>query len=427
PAAASAPLLALLAFTCPTPASAQTTGTTTTTQSSNQAIDANLIVKRNGEMVENGTLVYATVADCGGDPTDPAASRTAPNTFTFSANYNTTVPVVEAWLGVGNGENCATSANRVKQGSGALPPLCTFLGVDTSGSRTPTITVPGNQLFQQDGWRNNNDKPAIDRDCDAVSGSPAYTVYFIPLQTTTTDVNGSEPSSIGTLSTLKATFSPFTRRPSAPTSLTPLSGESEIGVSFKAPSSSMTLTTYRAYFDISGQKGTNGQAGLIPDAGMDAGLDAGAISIVGADGSVSDSGTSADLDASTVSTGALMCGAGPLENNQPPPINQANIRRSGVEKSTTIKLQDLSGVPVGTSVAVAVVALDPAKNESKLSVPVCVERVSTNGFWDTCNKTEGCSDGFDSCSLSPTRSGSAWSFGLFSLALAALIRRRRRA
>ena len=78
-------------------------------------------------------------------------------------------------------------------------------------------------------------------------------------------------------------------------------------------------------------------------------------------------------------------------------------------------------------IAVAAVAIDPAGNESKLSNPICVQRINTIGFLDACDQTPGCREGLKSCSLSPVGRGSAWELSLLGLALAALIRRRRRA
>ncbi|MDB4988340.1 MAG: hypothetical protein JWN04_3518 [Myxococcaceae bacterium] len=441
-AAACAPVLALLALSaiCPGLAAAQTTTTPTTTTMSNQAIDSNLVAKRANKIIPNGTLVYANIADCG-DGTSP------PTSFEFSVNYTANVPVAELWLGVGANENCATTTNRLKQGNGTLPPICTFLGTDTSNSRNPKITVPGNQLFNQStsGWNNAGDQnttgknPTKDMHCDSVSGSPAYTVYFLPLQTATTDVNGSDPFMAGVLGTLKATFSPYTVRPVAPTGLTGQSGETEIGVSFKSPSSSMTLTTYKAYFDVTGKGGTGGK-GLgggtttVVDAGMDASIDAGSSGSLDAssDGAIAIATTppvtSAADSADAGSTAPLACGSGYLENHPVPDFNLSSSElRTATDKGTTIKLNDLSGVPLNTNIAVAVVALDPAGNESLLSDPICILREETIGFFDGCKANDDCKKGLDSCSFSPTQRGGAWAFGLFSLALAALIRRRRRA
>ncbi|MEY4510004.1 MAG: hypothetical protein RLZZ450_2126, partial [Pseudomonadota bacterium] len=181
-----APLLGLL----PSLAAAQT-----------QAIDVNLTVKRNTKTVENGTLVYADIADCGGDPVTEGGS-----TFTFSTNYSNMPAAVELWLGVE--QDCSQPTARVKQANGTLPPLCKLLAVDTSGSRTPQLSVNGRTLFQRTA---NGSEPT----CDEVHGATKYTVYLLPLSAATTDISAQPVVPNGTISTLKASFSPYTKRPAA--------------------------------------------------------------------------------------------------------------------------------------------------------------------------------------------------------------------
>jgi hypothetical protein len=438
-AAHRVPLLALLAFsTAYAPGvSAQTTGTgTTTTQSANQAIDANLVVRRGTDLVDNGTLVFANINDCGGEDSKGTATR-----FEFSATYTANVPVVELWLGVGSSENCATASNRLRPANnGTLPPVCTFLGTDTSNTRNPKITIPGNQLFNQtSGMANPADTP-IDLTksvCDKTNGGQTYTVYFIPLQTQTTNVNGSEPITVGALSTLRAVFTPYTQRPAAPSGLSGQSGESEIGVTFKAPSSSMTLTKYKAYFDISGGSGV-APAPLDGGLGLDASV---GISDGGLPGEtpVDDDRLDASVDAGSIDAGAVetadepsaaACGEGYLVGGQLAPLNPPVSKVVSVSPSkavTSIKLTQVDEIKVGANVAVSVVSIDPAGNESLLSPPICVEKVNTTGFLDACEQTGNCRDELGSCSLSPKQSGSALFLSMFSLALAALLRRRSRA
>jgi MYXO-CTERM domain-containing protein len=386
---ASAPLLALVPLLAPSLAAAQTT----------QAIDNNLIVKRNGRVVENSTIVYADVADCGGEDGTGDGSE-----FEFSVSYNTNVPVVEAWLGVGN-INCATASNRLRSNT-ALPTNCTFLESEMNNPRTPVITVAGKRLFDKDGGREE------EVTCDAVSGSPTYTVYILPLPMATTDTVAPEVIP-GTISTLRATFTPFTRRPTAPTNLRGERGESRLGVNFDAPSNSVALTKYRAYFDISGGSG----GGDTPSSGIDGGL----IDASVADGSDASTGTSGDGG----SSGSVSCGSGLLRGNAPAPVNQAGIRTSGSSNSESVSLTDLGDVPLGTSVAVAAVTIDPAGNESLLSTPICIDRVPTEGYLDSCQANDDCD--LDGCSAHPGGTGGTMGLSLFALALAALIRRRGRA
>lgn len=383
-----APLLGLL----PSLAAAQTSS----------AIDINLIVKRNGKEVDNGTAVYADINDCGGDPVTGDGS-----TFTFSVNYPGNPAVVELWLGVE--QDCSQPSARINQTATGLQPLCRRLDVDTSGSKSPVLTVSGKSLFQ----RQNSIEAAR---CDEVHGATKYTVYMLPVSAETTATDAKMVVPVGTVGALKAVFTPYTKRPEPPTGLSGRNGESRLEVDFKAPASSVTLTKYRAYFDTNPGSCTGFDAPS-EDAGISSGLDGGSL-----DAGTADSGAgaiSSDASAAACSTGALVA-------NCVAPVNAAGVIRTGESNSKTVRLTDLTNVDLDQSVAVAVVAIDPAGNESRLSTPVCVTRKQTNGFIDTCRvNEENC--GLESCSLDPTNKGSAISMALLALALAALIRRRGRA
>lgn len=393
-----------------------------------QAIDPNLTVRRDGEALDNGTLVYAKAADCGGDP---ATGEPGPGTeFTFSAQYPTNVAFAELWLGVE--QDCTTAANRIKQQNNTALPVCTFLGRDNNNSRNPTIKVAGRRLFQRtptDGTGSADVAiPSTLTDkvkCDELHGTPKYTVYFIPLTVAGTATQASPPAMVGTISTLKATFSPFTTRPDAPTGLSGVSGENRLEVNFKSPSSSVPLTKYRAYFDTN--QGGGGNALPTEDAGSAGGMDGGLM-----DASVvtsGDAGTSDTSDGTQDEAGSstAQCGSGVLVAGHEAPTNRSGIIRTSASDSKTAVLTDLSAVALNSSVAVSAVAIDPAGNESFLSAPICVTRKVTRGFLDECRAAGEGNCGLDSCSLHPTNQGSAISIALFALALAALIRRRGRA
>lgn len=384
-AATCAPLLTLV----PSFASAQ---------AATQAIDPNFVVKRGTTVVENGSLVYTSISDCSADVK-----------FTFSAKYPMNVPVVEAWLGVGETEDCTLLANRTRMQANILETVCTPLGSVKTNTLEPTITVAGNVLFDQDG-----------NGCDSVSGTPRYTVYFLPLQQETTVSSGVAPSVIGTMSTLKASFSPFTVRPAAPTKVSGQSGESQLVISYDSPSSAVPLTEYRAYFDI--ETGSGGS----PAPGVGTGdLDGGLLDA--SLGSAGDSGTSDSTsgDGGTEPGSTVSCGSGRLRGGEPAPVNASGIIRTGKSNSKSAKLPNPSSVPLGATIAAAVVSVDPAGNESVLSTPVCIERKETDGFLDLCRVRGDCDLG--SCSLDPTAKSSAVGLSMFLLAVAAFIRRRGRA
>ncbi|HTU63520.1 MAG TPA: hypothetical protein VMF89_33890, partial [Polyangiales bacterium] len=174
---------------------------------------------------------------------------------------------------------------------------------------------------------------------------------------------------------LTTTFTLFTQLPDAPTGLTPRDGESLIGVKFSPLSGAVPLTKYRGYFDWG--------------------------------------------------TGAEECGSGALAEDSEAPETEDTIA-SVTSTSTTINLKDLDAkdIPLDSLVAVSVVTVDPAGNESLLSAPICVKREETYGFSDRCNADPDCK--LDSCALRPgaRASGSLGGASLLALALALVLRRR---
>lgn len=389
------------------------------------AIPSGLQVKRNGVVVAPNPIVYATSADCDGSVT-----------FTFTPTlYSIASPVVEAWLAVGEGKDCTVPANRTHQNTSSAETVCKFLARDTSSSLKPTLSVDGRRLFDGDPPTDTTDNDQYQ--CDEVRGNPKYHVYIIPLDTATTAVTASAAKSLGTVTTLIATFTPYTILPDAPTNLKAINAESEIGVTYDRPSTSNTYSRYRAYFDYGGSAtvddaggatdgedaATNTDEDAGAGAGMDAGIDGGADSEADA---ASDVGTDAGSTTACAST-TLTCGSGLLLGcGTPPPAKTPSLKISSKVAGKSASITDLADIPIGASVAVAVTSIDAAGNESKLSTPVCVQRVKTISYLDACQEAGG-DCGLESCGLRVGRRGSALAAAGLALAIAALWRRRRSA
>lgn len=363
----SAATLALLALT-PTLAWAQTA-----------AFSPQLEVRLNNEVVDNDQIVYGKIADCALNDDEPGTPYTPdatwPRIYTFSVDYPSNVPFVEAWLGTGD-EDCRTLANRTVRSTVSDETLCVKVG-SAQSVRNLDLQIPSVKLFDKDGSADGREF-ACDR---AVGGTPLYRVFIIPLAQETTKTTGSEPSTIGTIGTLTATFTPFLVRPKAPEGVGIESGETRLGVTFDKINDSTPLTKYRAYFDF-GSVAEGEQCG-----------------------------------------GTTILAAGQAVKN-----SNGLVRSSGQVDSSPARTSNLEGLENGQSLNAAVVTIDPAGNESLLSEVQCVARVATNGYWDVCQSDPECAKDFeDGCSLSPSGRGSAVGLSFFALALAALIRRRRRA
>jgi hypothetical protein len=346
-------LVAVALAQAPLIAQAQTSTTSTST-----AIQSGLVVEKDRQQLKNAQAIYGTVEDC---------EQNAQ--FKFEVTYTAPVNFVEAWLGVGS-QDCKDKNSRIKASATATEPACKFLGIDSNPSTKKSIEVSARQLFSKD-WDAT--------DCSE-ERNVLYTLYFIPLnQETVIDSSMAfDPITVGTYSTLTATFTLFTLRPDAPSgSITPRSGESEIGITFKTLTGALAKTKYRAYFDW----GT-------------------------ADGQE--------------------CGSGALVAGEPPPEEEDTIA-SVTTTSSTAKLKGLDDkdIPLDSYVAAAVVTVDPAGNESPLSEIVCVQREETIGFADQCAMDPDCK--LHSCALRPAGNGSGSSWGLSSLlALACVLLIRRR-
>lgn len=389
-----------------------------------QAIQNPLQVRRNGELVKNAQEVYGTLEDCDGNVT-----------FEFAMDFAAPVPVWEAWLGVGS-TNCETVSSRMVSGTAVANPVCKLLGSDTDATARPRITVKAVDMFSQE-WGAT--------ECDEVSRQ-LYTVYLLPLnqETALGSNTASQVSPVGGYSTRTATFTLFTNPPNPPTNVKGRTGEARVGVTFDVIAGAQAKTRYRAYFDWGkggpGECGTGVLEGRATDgdpdgdeedvdggADMDAGMDtdAEADSDAEADGGVADAAADSAVAADT---GVNDAAASSEDGVRPPPSGTRYVEAVTVTSGEAF-LGNLEsrGVAIGDKVAVSVVTVDPANNESNLTTPICVERTETASFMDNCNEDPACRDGFTTCSLSSgQRAGSLLGLGsLIALAGALVLRRRR--
>jgi hypothetical protein len=323
-------------------------------------------------------------------------------------------------------------ANRKRASATAQNPICKLVGTDREASARPRITnVKASALFSKN-WGAD--------ECDEVRGQ-AYTVFLLPLeQETNLSADTASPVyQVGAFSTLKATFTLYTLPPTAPGGLKPVTGEARIGVKFNVIEGAQAKTRYRAYFDWgSGGNGECGSGALEGDAGTAAEPDAAAEMDAGAEPDAeadvdAEADTDAETDAgSTTGTDAEVDAESETESSgsgvRPPDEGTPGVASETVTSGEAY-LGDLDalGIQVGDSVAVSVVTLDAADNESDLATPICVQRVETSSFLDNCKQDPECKDGFTTCSLSPgQRSGGLLGLGsLFALAAALVLRRRR--
>lgn len=387
-----------------------------------QAIQNPLIVKRGdpGEQIPTAQVIYGTVEDCEDNVR-----------FEFGMDFATTVPIWEAWVGVGS-TNCADVNSRKKADATAQNPICKLLGTDREASAKPRIEVNARDMFSKD-WNS--------RTCDEVRNQ-AYTVYLIPLeQETNLSANSaSQAMQVGAYSTLKAIFTLYTLPPDPPDGLKGITGEERIGVKFNVIEGAQAKTRYRAYFDW----GTDGpgecgsgvlegeSAGVAePDAeaDMDAGAETDAETEVDAEAdaeAATDAAADAGVDAEADVDAGRNVASG--RGTRPPDEGTPKVQSVTVTAGEAY-LGDLTakGIDIGDSVAVSVVTLDAAENESDLAKPICVQRVETSSFVDNCKDDPECKNGFSTCSLSPgQRSGGLLGLGaLFALGAALVLRRRR--
>ena len=286
-------------------------------------------------------------------------------TFEFTlSNYNMgeAVQFVEVWASTSDNDcNEPDARSNVNKPQGAA---CWLVDTLESVLGTRTYETTGAKLFP-------SDRTSDTGVCLGAQNSK-YTVYFVPLENRTNQNSPSEAKS--GVQQLYATFKLFTTPPDAPTGLKGLTGENVLGLEWTPASSTNANSTYQVYFDTD----------------------------------ASDTG-----DGCTSSS--LVAGA------DPPSAGGTVSMKPESGSSSSLSSLDSRGVEIGDVVAAAVATKDVAENIGPLSEVVCIQRVTTTGFWDACQDDPDCKDGFDKCSLSPGSSGllaSLTSILLIGLALA---------
>ncbi len=359
--------LASWALLTPLTTGAQTTGAPTTGAPTTTDIPVGMTLTKNGKTVPSAA-VRINIADCEGG---------AELRFNLTASLlgSNSISVVEAWVGSGADAQCALPANRATNLNAA--PNCWPVGIERGVTSTVDFDIAVKKLFDRDG------KKCPD------SRENGYSVYFVPLTSETSQKPSAPPEAVVVPgSPIKAVLRLYTERPAAPTSPSPSSGESTLGLSWKGASNSLVGTKYRVYYEVSG--GNGGEAGP------------------------------------TCGAGALMAGAPPPAADSAAVESGAVVRGSTVSgKSDTLDGLDRLGVAIGDEVAAAVATVDIADNESVLSEVVCIERVETEGFYERYQMQGG--TGLDTCSAHAQGRTPWTSLGALSVLALALGARRKRA
>lgn len=350
-------------------------------QNKTNTIDTGVTVWRANDELTNTDLQYLALKDCDSEVN-----------YRFSVRYGRSVPVFEAWLG-NESMNCADKASRAPTITGQTNTACKKLKVNTSNVPEPVVTVQGVDLLTLTGTttpstESDNQDGGVDDSgvsdagsttttagsCDRVNGQ-VYTVYLLALPSETT--TSSQPDLLPGTTALKAGFAVYTIPPNPPSNVQPKDGEATLKVSFDRVDATSTTTKYQAFFDLNG----------------------------------CESNTLREFD------------------GEAPPNGTPRIERSRQDVSNELGLDRsvVSTVPLDTGVLAGVVTVDIAGNLSRLSEPlVCVRRVETNTPVDQCENDPACRGQFESCSASPGVGGSALALSALVLAIAALVRRRRR-
>jgi hypothetical protein len=349
-------------------------------------------------------------------------------TFKFKlSRIATTVSVMEAWVTTGGGAASRCTEPGARSRINNNDPTCYFAGRASGVTGEYEFTVPGPHIF---GSR----LVAPDaRTCPADAFEQVFTIYFVPLASSSESTGSMAPPAIPGVLQPYATFTLFTKQPAPPNEVRARDGNRELRVSWERTDIN-PRTNYRAYFDF-GEPAAGRMCGSFFEGGVPAGA---------GDASVSDAGAVADagiggMDAGSDDIdGAVEAGdsdesdddddtAAPGRISAPTGDLPATVRVATTDTNAdNVALRNIEEIPFGRSVEVRVATIDPTGNVGYLSEPQCVQRVMTADLIDLCamNPKE-C--GLESCALSPGRSGSALWSALFALVLAALIRRRRSA
>ena len=356
-------------------------------------------------------------------------------TFEFKlSRIATTVPVMEAWVTTGGtASRCTDPGARSRINNN--DPTCYFAGSASGVTGEYEFTLPGRAIFGQ------RTRVPAERTCPEDAINQVFTVYFVPLASSSESTGAMAPAPIPGVLQPSATFTLFTKLPVPPNDVRALNGNRELPVSWERTDIN-PRTRYRAYYDFAlpppgrvcgsffdgGLPAGGGDAslpeeadaGVVVDAGI-AGMDASIGAVDGAaeagPGERDEADDDGDDDTSDQS-GRIV----PPKGDLPPTVRAVTTDTN----ADNIALRNTGDIPFGRKVEVRVATIDPTGNVGYLSEPQCVERVMTKDLLDLCAENKN-DCGLESCALSPGRSGSALGSALFALVLAALIRRRRSA
>lgn len=310
-----------------------------------------------------------------GDTVDTDDS--APITITIT-NLGTIAPganVLEFWMGM-SGQDCFAPAGR-QTVMPNNPPCKRIDGVVRSiDTKKQVLNFKARQLFT-DPYKTRPDGVAPEDPSLFCNLQGPWSLFIVPLKN---DTPSSGTPDMPIASTLKINFEPDFQPLPALSSVRGGRGETMVTVSWDMANGADNLTKYNVYFDKAAKTSSAG-----------------------------------DCKSSVLVPGKYL------------PLDTAQHDGQTSNVATTLSTNPESlGLAVNEKLPAAVVSLDAAGNFSQISNVVCVERVTTTGFWDACDQNANCKDGFDKCSVSFSRDHMSWAgWSLGALGLALWLRRRR--
>jgi hypothetical protein len=333
---------------------------------------------KDDDKLENGSNVYISRAQCQG-------------TWRFELQgYTQTVNFLELWAANSNTTNCADPANR--NSTNLTDSTCWRIAYENAvNGKVNFVDIPGAKLFDRSGV------------CPEIRGTK-FKVQFVTLDSNTQPGTTTAPAANNNPNQIAAVFTLYSAVPVRPENPKPRSGERTLGLSWSKINND-PLTEYRAYFDHAPDAPVAlDDAGVGLDGGLRCGTGALTARKAGADGGTAEI-TGADLD-----------------------VDNMRVFKSGTTKGNNLSIKDLDGkgIALNTETAVSVAAIDGAGNIGLLSTPICVKRVETISYLDSCRDAGTDCGELESCSLSPRNTGSAFWLSACTLAISAWARRRRR-
>lgn len=352
-------------------------------QTTNPAVTAPLEARYAGESLNGKARLIIPVQQC---------EQTSGGTLTFSAKYNTQIPVLEGWIGKGS-TDCSSQESRTRASSSSLSAACRRVFLLEESTTQLAFEIHPHDLFwthdpSASHWpETTEDTASGDPGSSSTSPGPGcdrvtnqvYTLYFLALNQAT-DLRGNTSYAVLThVNVLKAAFTLYTKRPDAPTALVGADGRNALTFTFATVPGAFPATRYRAYFDWG--------------------------------------------------TGADECGSGALQAGQSAPADSESVTSVDAQigetrlGEATLRRLGSKGIEIGDSVAASVVTIDPAGSESLLAAPICVTR-----------RVAGSDPGVQApepddsllCSLRPgARENDAWGGGLLLVAALTFVTRRR--